>query len=42
MFEPTIAFGALLFNSERFILIGALYFNWSAFIFPAERLSVPA
>jgi hypothetical protein len=33
MVEPTIAFGALLFYLERFILIGALlFFLHSAFL----------
>jgi hypothetical protein len=33
MFEPTIAFGALLFYLERFILIGALLFGGALLFF---------
>jgi hypothetical protein len=42
MFEPTITLGALLFYLERFYFTWSAFIYWSAFIFPAERLSVPA
>ena len=42
MVEPTIAFGALLFYLERFILIGALLFSGALLFFLQKRLSIPA